>query len=359
MTKTIKVIIFPKDPNPYQDLLYNQLKTKIKLIYLAQNKTIVGAVLTVPTIYSRLIILRVRGFRIIHIHWLYPFYLPKKIPFSKQLSYVYIAAFLSFLKLLRFKVVWTVHNVLPHSQFTSQDLKINRRLSKLAAAKIVHSNNVIKDMANLAMSTDNISVIPIGSYGNIYADNISQQEARIKLNIASDEFVILFFGIVAYYKGTEDLIEVFNKLPLTNARLLIVGQCANTALKRKLIKAAKLPQIDFYEGFVADDEVAMYFKASNIVCLPFRKITTSSSVMLALSFAKPIITPKLGMLCDLPSNVGYFYEPADLNALQACLVTAARHRNELKDMGQQAKLFSDSMSWDKIAAKTYNLYFKL
>ena len=215
-------------------------------------------------------------------------------------------------------------------------------------------------MQALGMATENCRVIPIGSYGQLYPDTTTRAAARQKLAIADNEFVILFFGIISPYKGTEELIEAFSHLSLPKARLVIVGQVRDQALKQRLQQAAQMhSQIDFYEGFVADDEVATYFKAADIVCLPFQAITTSSSVMLALGFGKPVVAPRLGVLRDLPASIGYFYSPTKPDGLEKSLLRAATQPEKLAAMGRRAKNYSDSLSWESIADQTLQVYSDL
>jgi glycosyltransferase involved in cell wall biosynthesis len=357
--KKIKIVAFPKDPNPYQDLLYDELKDQIELTYFSPTiSSPFGLFTFLPKIIVSLIKFRFRGYHILHIHFIYPFYLPKKLPFYRLISYINASIFLSTINFIGFKVVWTVHNLVPQSSMTINDHRLMRKLAKTADAKIVHTPGIIEDMRLLNISTKNTTVVPIGSYSNIYPDSITARQARRQLNIKSSEFVILFFGIISRYKGVEDLIDVFKKLKIKNTRLVIVGHCASLELKHKIESAANQPNIDFYEGYVPTEDVATYFKASDIVCLPFRKITTSSSTILALSFAKPVVVPLLGTLRELPSSVGYFYD-ASIDGLENAVLQASTHQKTLPEMGKMAKEYSDSLSWDKIADKTYSVYSEL
>jgi glycosyltransferase involved in cell wall biosynthesis len=353
----MKVIVFPKDNNPYQSLLYGQLEQKIEVHFQTPKvNNRLSLLFVMPATLYHLAQLRRQGYQILHIHFIYPFYLPKRLPLYKLLTYLSVTIFLTLVRLLRFKVVWTVHNVIPQHQVSINDASLMRQLARLADAKIVHASSVLEEMRGLGISTENASVIPIGSYDNIYPDTITASAAREKLSIASDEFVILFFGIVTAYKGTEELVTAFNMLNVPKARLIIVGSCSDETLKFALEQAATHPMIDFYEGFVANEDVATYFKACDLVCLPFRKITTSSSVMLALAFGKPVAAPLLGALRDLPQAVGYFYDVSQPDALQNTLAQAATHSDELPEMGRQGKAYSNSLTWDKIAAKTLAVY---
>lgn len=355
----IKVIVFPKDNNPYQELLYKPLNKKVSISFIDPKESISNILTIVPmTLYS-LAKLRIKGYKILHIHWLYLFYLPNKIPLNKFFSFFYTYIFLFCISKMRFKIVWTVHNVIPQNTATINDKLLMKRLSSVAEVKIIHSKAVLEDMMSKNLSTNNTHVIPIGSYDNIYPNITNRKDARRKLQIKEKEFTILHFGIISPYKGAVDLIDCFLKLNLKNSRLIIAGRCNNKDLKKQIQTASNHKKIDFYEGFVPDDQVSLYFNAADIVCLPFRQITTSSSVMLALAFKKAIIVPRLGALKDLPSSVGYFYNPKQENGLENSIAKAHSDLITLAKKSKNAKDYDKSLSWDKIATKTFAIYSDL
>ena len=98
---------------------------------------------------------------------------------------------------------------------------------------------------------------------------------------------------------------------------MIAGQCPSAETARRIEEAATRAPIEFHDRHIADEEVFTYFRACDVVCLPFKKITTSGSVVLALSFGKPVITPRTGAQCELPDDVGYLYDPKEDGALES------------------------------------------
>ena len=72
----MKILVYPKDPNPYQELLYSELRSKIEVKYLenpTQSHT-VGLFL----LFLQVLGYRIKGFTIFHLHWVYPFRSPLK-----------------------------------------------------------------------------------------------------------------------------------------------------------------------------------------------------------------------------------------------------------------------------------------
>jgi glycosyltransferase involved in cell wall biosynthesis len=119
------------------------------------------------------------------------------------------------------------------------------------------------------------------------------------------------------------------------------------------------PRISIYEGFVPNDEVATYFQACDVVCLPLRETTTTSTALLALSFSRPLLAPYLGMIRILPAEAGYFYDPLLPGGLLVSMREALTERSDLPRRGEVGKEYSDGLSWDAIAASTHRLYVTL
>lgn len=328
--------------------------------YLSGSQsTLLAFILFMPLLLMRLTAKRLAGYRLIHIHWIWPFYVPSKVPFSRQLTFVQVLTFFAVLRLLRFRVVWTVHNVVPQFSQTPNDAFLMRALSRLARIKIIHSEQIRSSMQAHGLNTDNVRVIPHGSYIGVYPGALSRTKARAQLGLDRDDQVILFFGHLAPYKGVDDLLATVRDLPEQNVRLVLAGICADPSLRPLIAAGEKSGRVAYHDGHITADRVASYFAAADVVALPFKKITTSGSAILALSFGKAIVAPRLGGLRDIPETAGYFYDPKTPGALAAQLRQALNDPADLAQRGQRALSYAASISWDNIAAKTASLYEEL
>jgi beta-1,4-mannosyltransferase len=353
----MKVLIFPKSTNPYLELLYSEMRSSYPGDTFAYFEATPRHMLFFPFF---MLAKRLQGYRVFHMHWPLFYVSPgRAIPFSKQLSFMYSVACITSLKLLGFKVAWTVHNVVPHEQTTSSDITIARYMAKLAALKIVHSSSALTEMKALGVSTKNSTFIPHGSYVGMYPDTISRAAAREKLGIAPSECMVLFFGAIHAYKGVDELIAAYGRLPKSqqkNVRLVVVGKCTDPQLHAEIVTAAQQRGIDFHDGYVPDEDVAMYFKAADVACLPFKAITTSGSALLALSFGKPIVAPRIGALTDLPNDIGFLYDPSKKDALGQSLSAAITDVTARQKASKQAYTYAKTLAWHTIAAKTHQAF---
>jgi len=212
-------------------------------------------------------------------------------------------------------------------------------------------------MAEHGLDTTNVTVVPHGNYVGTYPDDISQDDVRRTLGLPDDRLVVLFFGNVLPYKGVDTLLDVVEDLGEPTVMLVVAGACPDRDLPGRLQRLSEQARVRLHDGRVADDDVQVFLRASDVVCLPFTTITTSGSLVLALSFAKPVVAPRMGGLNDLPDAVGYFYDHAQAErGLADALRRVVEDRDGLEERGRRGRRFVTSTSWEEIAIRTCELY---
>lgn len=148
-------------------------------------------------------------------------------------------------------------------------------------------------------SMDRVSVIAHGVEEQI--NTPSKHTSRTSLGIKDDELVLLSFGFITWYKGTDLLIRALGKVKSIDGkplRLIIAGG-PSTSQQHKLhyqsyyqsvLKLAKNKLNVTITGFVPANTLAKYFAAADIVVFPYRTMMSSSGPLsLALSYKKPIL----------------------------------------------------------------------
>lgn len=348
----MKILVHYPYSNPYGALLYAAMQRERGDVTVA----LVGGgrldTLAFPAIAA---VRRLRGFRIAHLHWL-DFSLPQRIPMHDRLSLAWSRVCIATLRLLGYRIVWTVHNVVPHERRTSNDFAVARDVARTAAAVIVHSRQTVEQMRVAGLRTERTTVVPHASYVGVYPAEIEAGDARAQLGIGADDFVVLFFGAVRRYKGVEDLVAAFTGLRLPHARLLVVGRCDDDPAFCDALERLAGDGVDMRLGYVDDRDVASYFAAADAVCLPFRSLTTSGSALLALSFGRPIVAPRIGSVADLPRDVGWLYDPDDPDGLANSLLEAAADPERRAASGRAALDYARSLTWEASAARTLDVY---
>jgi glycosyltransferase involved in cell wall biosynthesis len=341
----MKILAFPRDPNPYQRLLYAEMeRLGAQVRYLGQLTP--SRTLNILLLPAEMAVRRALGARIVHLHWVFGFGLPggDRFRVSRRLAQAWFVLWLRAARLLRLRVVWTAHNVLPHSPVFADDVAARRTLVRHCDLVLAHSPAALAGLGELGAPPRRSLIIRHGPMG---------PAARTELRVPGSgggprEF--LFFGKVARYKGIEELLAAFAQLPAgTAARLTVAGQCDVPDLRRLLATATN---VRLRLEHVPDRDVPGILAGADVVVLPFRQVTTSGSAELALSHARPLIIPDLPGLAGLPADAVVRYDGSvcGLTAAIADLANAGRPR--LAAMSAAAAGYSAHASWHEIAQAT-------
>ena len=341
----MKVLFLPASKNPYQ---YSLAEALAPLGVEVEHRS---------RFPSERWLVQNRGLvKLLHIHWLDQLY---SWGWKTPPRFGRFVGKLSLARSLGYKIVWTMHNVMPHERsFPLIDVLARFAVVGLANAIIVHCEYARQQVSERFLRKHGIHVIACGNYMASYPQSISRQQARTTLNVGKDAFVYLYFGRIRPYKGVEDLVRAFQRLDVQGTDLLIVGACPSEDQEdalRDLVSGDR--RIKMFLEFVSDEAVQRFFAATDVVVAPFREVLTSSSVILGLSFARPIVAPAQGCLPEVISpQAGILYDPLDEEALVEAL--RAIRRSDLEMMGREAYRLSRSpeLDWRIIASKTRQLY---
>ena len=301
--------------------------------------------------------------RLIHMHWVEGY-----SGFSSKNKISSVVKFLIFIidiyivkYLLKAKIVWTIHNLYSHECLYRKIEKLGRKsFSKKVDAIICHCKYAKKEFIKEFGALENkIHLIKHGNF-NCYENQISRERARKNLNFESNDFIFLIFGSIRPYKGTLNLIESIKKIN-RNIKLLIVGKPINNQINRDIInRIENSPNISFISNFITEDQIQVYFKASDVIVYPFKKILTSGGIFLAMSFGKPIIAPRLGCIPETLNDKGAFlYNSHEENGLLLALESALDNKSKLEEMGQYNFKLTTEYNWKDIAKETKKIYDRI
>lgn len=347
----MRVLVFPKDQNPYQELLYSEMrKLGVRVTYLGRLTPFHGV--SVALIPFETAVRRIIGARLIHIHWIAPFTLPgsRKFIFVRRASQAWFTLWLMTAKRLGMSLIWTAHNVLPHDQVFTDDVAARRLFTKACDLVIVHSEETSAGLAKIGATPRKVAVIPHGPF-------VSSQAARacIAETKESESFRFLFIGRVKPYKGVEELLAAFETVPVSlKAHLTIAGQCDDPELLDRLEHFADNPYVSIRVSpeRLPDAALSGFLDEAHVVVLPFRNVTTSGSAILAISHGKPVIVPDTANMIDIPGSAAIHYDGTQNGLVSALTLTAGMSMTELGAMSEAALKHAHRISWKEIAIQT-------
>ncbi len=347
----MKILAFPRDPNPYQELLYSEMeRLGARITYIGE---LTGSrTLNLLLLPFELATRRVSGARLVHLHWVFAFSLPgaRRFPVMRWLAHAYFLGWLRSCRLLRLRLVWTAHNVLPHDPVFPDDQSARRDLVAAADLVLVHSESTLDEIAALGAPVTRSAVIPHGPMGSA----LSPAELRQPGSDAGARR-FLFFGRVLKYKGVDDLLAAFAEMPRDlSVHLTVAGQCDDRQLQSLLHGLADKAgaRVTMRLGHVPEGEIPHLLGAADVVVLPFKRVTSSGSAMLALSHGRPLIVPDLAALADLPDQAVIRYQGGVTGLTRALRSLAGADGQALAKMSAAACHYASQSSWADIARRT-------
>lgn len=301
------------------------------------------------------LVLRLTGTRIVH--------------FQCMLDRRADLRFMRVLHLLRFKIVYTVHDLLPHDEHTAENRTFYERVYRIPDSLIVHSENNRREMLELfTVDPDKITVIPHGCQSVLFEHVAARPPAaaRVELGIPEDCQVILFFGLIKRYKGLDVLLQAFDaiKSRCDKALLLIAGQIAgdpaiNHHYSTLLEKYSLDDRVRVRNEYVPLDEVSRYFSAADLVVLPYLRASQSGVLLAAYAAGKPVVVTDTGGLSEVVENgkTGFVVLPNDARAIAEASITILNDPALRERFGLEGKrLAATTFSWNTIGRTTAELY---
>lgn len=297
------------------------------------------------------------------------------ILWNNKFEYVDRTILMFWYRLIGKRIALTLHNVNARKR-DGGDSALNRLTLgiqyRLADHIFVHTERMKQDlMAEFAISSDRITVIPFGINNAVPDTELSGTEARRRLGLADGDKCILFFGNIAPYKGLEYLVDAFQRIKNrpTNYKLIIAGRPKNcesywNALRAKITEDVQKGSILLRDEYIPDEDTEIYMKAADVLVLPYRYIYQSGVLFLGYSFGLPVLAADVGSLRDevIEGKTGFMFrseDPEDVaRAIQRYFASGlyenlSGHRQEIRDYAKAHH------SWETVGEMTADTYSDL
>ena len=216
---------------------------------------------------------------------------------------------------------------------------------------------------------DNVFVVAPGVDLQTFSPGSGKSMARIKLNIAPDAIMLTFVGRIQPHKGPDVLLravaEMVTHSPHLKAKLAVVimGGASGSGLNEleKLKVLAKFLKIEDVTHFVAPvkrDELANWYRASDLVCVPSYSESFGLVALEAQACGTPVVATAIGGLRTAVSDgiSGSLVDGHDPKAWSAVIsrLIAEPQRRLLLSMG--AVVHASHFGWENTAHKTLEVY---
>lgn len=301
--------------------------------------------------------------KVLHILWN-----PKFLFFDRTVLMLYY-------RLLGKKTVFTAHNVNAGQRdekdgfFNRLTLRIQYRLSD---AIFVHTEKMKRQLGDdFGVPPSKVTVIPYGINNAVPDTGLTVAAAKARFGFSPSERVLLVFGLLTPYKGVEYAVRALAELPGagTGYRLVIAGRVKKcpeywAAVQEAITRAGVRQQVVERTEFIPDEEIESYFKAADVLLLPYTEIFQSGILFLGFSFGLPVIAADVGSFKEMitEGKTGFIFKPRD-EADLARAIEKYFASDLYGDLGRRREEIRASacerFSWAKVAELTAGVYSNL
>jgi glycosyltransferase involved in cell wall biosynthesis len=264
---------------------------------------------------------------VLHLHWLHH---PRPDAERPDAAEADADAFLA--RIDRFlgdggRLVWTVHNILPHvAGLDRTAARVHQAIADRASVVHVLAAETAAYVApTYRLPAERILHVPHPSYAGAYPVVAGRAQARHELGFQPDELVFLVSGAIQPYKGIGDLLDAWESLPVSPLRrLVIVGSPADDLATAAVLERATLhPTVSLHARKLPPELLALFLEAADVAVLPYVRSLNSGVLMLALTFGLPVIVPSPGPLADaVEPSYARTYDRSDPESLRRALLQA-------------------------------------
>jgi glycosyltransferase involved in cell wall biosynthesis len=278
-------------------------------------------------------------------------------------------------KLLGKKVTLTAHNV----NVAKRD-KVDSLLNRLTLRMqyhlmdhiFVHTERMKGELLeDFGVRPEAVTVVPHGVNNAVPNTELTTAEAKRRLGIEPGSKTILFFGMLRPYKGLDVLVDAFHRIAdKDDYRLLIAGEPKKDSeahlreIQERIAGHPSRERVLQKLEYIPDEQTELYFKAADVLALPYHAIFQSGVLLLSYSFGLPVVATDVGSFrADIvEGETGYICPPRDPAAFAEALETyfGSELFGNLEARRKQIQDYIHARnSWEVVSEKTRSVYASL
>ncbi|MBT3272537.1 MAG: glycosyltransferase [Spirochaetales bacterium] len=257
-------------------------------------------------------------------------------------------------------IVWTMHNLRPHIIFKSEfQTALYELYASNANGVIHHSRCGMDQVLQTYIFSDNTkhAIVRHGYFTAGTESDVSQEAARVRLDLPADSMIYLFCGAFRKDKNIDILVQAMgDRGPKAPYMLVMVGQ-------EQAVAASLYPGHNFdypnvlWPGRLSFEDLTMYVKAvDSLVFAHGDKHLTSAGPHLSQTYLKPQVCLFSEYNKEVLGDSAFYFQKGDdiTGNLRNCLagITAEMLKNSAKPLEKQREEYH----WHSIGAKTKSFY---
>lgn len=252
----------------------------------------------------------------------------------------------------RKKMVLTLHDPFPHSGKNNREFELCRKIAFRWIPKIILLNGKSLDRfcTEYHVERNRVQLSSLGCYDCIR--QVVPKEVPVR------QPYILFFGLIAPYKGIENLIAAMDQVHLKfpEVNLLIAGGGKIYFAKDSYEGKA---YIEIQNRYIPLDELAFLLKNSLFAVCPYKDATQSGVVQTAFALNVPLVATDVGNFSEAieDEKTGMIVPAKDSDFLAKTIGKLLENPELLQAMKETLKQRSETdRSWAKIVQEYLSAY---
>ncbi len=283
----------------------------------------------------------------IHIHW--PEYLWRVDGRTSPRAIVGFVRFLRLAKRLRLVRVWTVHNLPPHEPQLA-DLAGLWLLAREIDIFVCHSLDVAARVSRWLRPppASSLVIMRIGNYDGTYPPPQDSAAFARSVGIPPDKSIVAVLGRLRTYKGIEIAIQAAGLLP-ESMHVVIAGRVVGDIGHIRRLVASSAGRVTLIDRDLTDQEVSTFLELSDAMWLPYRRISTSATLLLALTAGRGVIATDLPFFREMltgADDAGRLVRPGDPAALAESTVAYLALPEKRREAA--ARGLADRFAWEDV-----------
>ena len=260
-----------------------------------------------------------------------------------------------FLRMLRVRIVFTVHDYKPHLGDGGLLMFVLIRLQVMLSSHIITLNDPVMlqiQQSHRRFRNGYIQVLPLLPLTIAPISNAK--------NLTHEVPTIVFVGRISEYKGINIFLEAAKECIVNNDALQFVLAGSGDLSRYECHLKSLNSHMVVINRWLSDEEVEEILRTATLCVLPYVDSTQSGILPTSLALGTPVvITPSEGLLSQLPAGCGFIAETFEAKDVASKIINVINDSKTLQDVAKRGVENYSTNCWVHQATILRELYEKL
>lgn len=285
--------------------------------------------------------------------------------YSKKFNIIHLNSYKDWIwkKIKHPRKIFTVHGAGEKQDKYPQISSIFQNCSKVVAI-----SNYVRREINKNTSFSPSKVIPHGVNTSLFQDKIPRENARKRLGLSNEEFVVLWNGVIAPHKDLLTFLKAAKRVceQIEEVTFYIKGRSPDEnylkKIKKIIRKNEKLKDKTILNlDWLPYSQLPILYRAADVLAHSSLYEGFGLVLLEAMACRTPVIAANSTTSEEIIGDAGVLFEPENHEELAENLISLICResvRNKLADEAKK-RIFKKGFTWKDIAREYYSLYQKM